>query len=96
MSTDYFYFQATHHGNRRNRCSFVIGSRDPLAINSVASAHPGVPSTPAVTLSSISSKMASKKPRVTPSSYLACYVTLNSYSFIVTCYFLVCLAPYVT
>ena len=93
MSTGYFYFQATHRGNHRDRCSFVIGSSDPLAINSAASSYPGVSS---VTRSQPSPKMASKKTRVTLISYFACYVTLVSYLFILTCYFLVCLAPYVT
>ena len=95
MSTGYFYFQATHHGNRRNRrnrCSFVIGSRDPLAINAVAFAHPGV--SPHSFHSS--PKMASKKTGVTPICYFACYVTSLSYLFIVTCYFLVCLTAFVT
>ena len=93
MSTGYFYFQSTHHGDRRNRCSFVIGSSDPLAINLAVSSYPGVSS---VTRSQPSPKMASKKTGVTPISYFACYVTLDSYLFILTCYFLVCLAPYVT
>ena len=80
VSTGYFYFQATHNGNRRNRCSFVIGSSDPLAINTVASAHPGCP----VTHRRFVTKMASEKTGVTPISYFpACYVTTISYKLLI-------------
>ena len=43
MSTDCYYFQGTHDDNLRNRRSFIIGSGDPLTINVIAFAHPGMP-----------------------------------------------------